>query len=66
MHISPATTLPHEERVRELAHTLWENEGRPDGRAEDHWLRAETLVETEVAPKPMKKPASKRSAKRTV
>ena len=30
-----------EERVvRERAHALWEAEGRPEGRQEEHWYRA--------------------------
>jgi hypothetical protein len=31
-----------EHRVREAAYFLWEHEGRPDGRAWNHWLRAES------------------------
>jgi len=27
--------------TREAAYFLWENEGRPDGRAMEHWLSAE-------------------------
>lgn len=30
-----------ENDVRNRAHALWEAEGRPDGRAEMHWQRAE-------------------------
>jgi hypothetical protein len=30
-----------EERIRELAYFLWEREGRPHGRAQAHWFRAE-------------------------
>jgi DUF2934 family protein len=29
-----------EEAIREAAYFIWENEGRPEGRALDHWLRA--------------------------
>jgi Protein of unknown function (DUF2934) len=29
-----------EDAVRQLAHKFWEEEGRPEGRAEAHWLRA--------------------------
>lgn len=29
-----------EERIRERAYLLWEEEGRPFGRAVDHWLLA--------------------------
>ena len=26
--------------IRERAYFIWEHEGRPDGRAQDHWLSA--------------------------
>ena len=29
-----------EQATREAAYHLWEREGRPDGHALDHWLRA--------------------------
>ena len=29
------------ERVRSKAYEIWEHEGKPDGRALDHWLKAE-------------------------
>jgi hypothetical protein len=32
-------------RLRERAFELWEEEGRPDGRHEDHWRRAEAELE---------------------
>jgi hypothetical protein len=37
------------ERVRQRAYLLWEQEGRPEGHAEDHWRRAEAEV-TGVSP----------------
>lgn len=36
-----------QERVRARAHLLWEQEGRPEGKAEEHWRRAASLVESE-------------------
>lgn len=36
----PPEDLDLEERKRILAYQLWEEEGRPDGRAEAHWERA--------------------------
>lgn len=30
--------------IAKLAYGYWELEGRPDGRAVDHWLRAEELI----------------------
>lgn len=29
-----------EQNVRNLAHTLWEQDGRPEGRAQEHWYAA--------------------------
>lgn len=29
-----------EERIRELAHRIWEHEGRPEGRHQEHWEQA--------------------------
>lgn len=36
-----------EERLRKRAHQLWEEEGRPDGRAEMHWVQAREIVALE-------------------
>lgn len=43
--------------VAERAHRIWESEGRPEGAALDHWLRAEAELAAE-APK-------RRTAKKT-
>ncbi|MBI4233292.1 MAG: DUF2934 domain-containing protein [Chloroflexi bacterium] len=32
-----------EETVRRIAYQLWEQQGRPEGRALDHWLAAEQV-----------------------
>lgn len=44
------TELPDgmDHRVRERAHALWEKEGRPDGRSEEFWHRAQSEVESEI------------------
>jgi Protein of unknown function (DUF2934) len=42
--------LDEDQAIRERAYFLWENEGRPEGRALDHWQRAaaeERLVDEE-------------------
>ena len=39
--------MHHEDRVRTIAYRIWEEEGRPDGRALDHWLKAEILWDDE-------------------
>jgi hypothetical protein len=33
-----------EQRIKELAHRIWESEGCPEGRAEQHWQMATRLV----------------------
>ena len=48
-----------DQRIADLAYRMWEEDGRPEGRAEAHWLRAVVLVD-EAAPK--KKPALKTAA----
>lgn len=42
----------NESEVREHAYKIWEAEGRPDGRAEEHWERAQqALGGKETSPK---------------
>lgn len=36
--------MSREETIRTLAHQLWEEEGKPDGRAQEHWARAVELA----------------------
>lgn len=36
-----------EARIRQKAHALWEEEGRPEGRAQEHWDKARILVAIE-------------------
>ena len=40
---------PNEEAVRELAHRLWEQRGRPHGRPEEDWFAAERRLRGEGA-----------------
>lgn len=35
--------MSHEEEVRLIAYQIWENEGRPQGRELDHWVKAEAI-----------------------
>jgi hypothetical protein len=37
------------ERVRARVYELWESDGSPEGRAEEYWDKARTLVERENA-----------------
>jgi hypothetical protein len=42
--------MPHdnlEQRIRQKAHELWEQDGRPEGRAAEHWEKARILVAIE-------------------
>ena len=36
-----------EQRIRERAYTLWEQEGHPAGRHLDHWVAAEQEIQAE-------------------
>lgn len=38
------------DRIRERAYRIWIDEGKPDGRALDHWLRARWEIEGEAKP----------------
>ena len=38
-----------EQRIREIAHRLWEEEGQPADQAERHWQMAVKIVEEEEA-----------------
>ena len=34
-----------EQKIRERAHQIWEQEGRPDGREQEHWERPSREVD---------------------
>ena len=36
-----------EERIREMAHQIWEKNGRPEGQADAHWDEAAKKVDEE-------------------
>ncbi|MDR5763165.1 MULTISPECIES: DUF2934 domain-containing protein [unclassified Caballeronia] len=36
-----------EEQIRALAHRLWEEAGRPEGRSEDFWILAQQQLASE-------------------
>jgi hypothetical protein len=58
----------YETEISKLAYRFWEEEGRPEGRAEAHWLRAaKELSIPDMAPAAndaAAKPARKAKAKR--
>lgn len=40
-----------EEAIRERSYTIWEQQGRPEGKAIEHWLQAKGELEAERQPK---------------
>lgn len=36
--------MPTEQQIRELAYALWEQEGRPDGKDQEHYHRARQML----------------------
>ena len=49
-----------DQRIADLAHKIWEEEGQPEGQAQAHWARAVAILDDEAAPK---KPAAKTAPK---
>jgi hypothetical protein len=43
-----AQTDPSEDAIRLRSYFIWEREGRPVGKALDHWLRAKAELEAEL------------------
>ncbi|QQR41068.1 DUF2934 domain-containing protein [Devosia rhizoryzae] len=37
------------EQIRQTAYFLWEQDGRPEGRAMDYWLRAKAMHQRQMA-----------------
>lgn len=52
---SPIVT---EEKIREIAHSLWLESGQPEGQAEDHWFKAIELASAKAAKASAKKAAA--------
>ncbi len=44
--------MPDEDRIRRRAHAIWEREGRPEGRQQEHWAQARREVEAEKGASP--------------
>jgi hypothetical protein len=42
----------HNERIRQRAHEIWEEEGRPEGREYSHWVRARAEIGDEEGETP--------------
>jgi hypothetical protein len=62
------TSHLNDSMIAEAAFHLWETEGRPEGRAQDHWFRARTALQAlattpdAIAPK-ARAPRAKAAAK---
>jgi len=41
---APRSPTERHARISEIAHSIWESEGRPSGQETRHWLMAEKLV----------------------
>jgi hypothetical protein len=51
--------------IQQRAYQIWEEEGRPEGKATEHWEKARQLVEDdEAARRSGKKPSTPRSRSR--
>jgi hypothetical protein len=53
------TLAPSDDRIREIAHSIWLQEGCPEGCSEEHWHRAVEMAKAELAPSKAAKPAKK-------
>ena len=61
-----AVAVVSEKKIREIAHALWVEAGKPEGQAEDHWFKAIELASAKAgkaAKAATKKPAAKAAAK---
>jgi Protein of unknown function (DUF2934) len=47
--LSSADNPLDEERIRALAYSIWMEEGQPEGRELDHWMRARGELERKAA-----------------
>ena len=48
-NIQETVTPSRDERVCLTAYQIWEDEGKPEGKSEEHWLRACEMVDAEIA-----------------
>jgi hypothetical protein len=52
------TATVSEEKIREIAHQLWVEAGKPEGQAEHHWYKAIEFASAKAAKKAAAKPAA--------
>ena len=55
--------MDREEAVRTMAYKMWEEAGKPEGRAMDYWLEAEMAVGRDGSSNGAKAPAIRARAK---
>ena len=48
-------------RIEQRAYAVWEAEGQPQGRHEEHWLLAARQIEVEDSGRPADKPKKRRN-----
>lgn len=67
--MNTAVPMVDEQRIRETAYLLWEEDGRPIGQAHKHWELAKKIAEdtarTIAAPRAEAAPKKKRAAAKT-
>jgi hypothetical protein len=56
--MTQANNSGRDQRITDMAHKIWEEEGRPEGQAEAHWARAMAIVDAEAL---VKKPVAKKA-----
>ncbi len=56
--------MGREDEIRLIAYSIWEEEGCPDGKDCEHWMRAEAIWEEDQKPKTSAK-SSKQADKPT-
>jgi DUF2934 family protein len=44
--------MPDEDSIRRRAHAIWEREGRPEGRQQEHWEQTRREIEAEEGTPP--------------
>ena len=57
--------MTREQEIKEIAYRIWEEEGRPEGRDFDHYLRAEKAWDTLKTETGAAAPAVATTARRT-
>jgi Protein of unknown function (DUF2934) len=57
-----ANTAGRDQRIADIAHKIWEEEGRPEGQAEAHWARATAIIDAEIL---TEKPVGKKASPKT-